>query len=92
MVQIRVSPERLKSAANELDRCRSNVDRNLSAAKKIVADLCGEWTGLAQVDYARAFNDEVNPLHHRLDEILGELGMELRRIAQVFEETDASVI
>lgn len=92
MVDIRVSPERLRSVAGQLDSQRGDIDTQLNNMKNTVNNLSGEWTGMAQVDYTQIFNDEVPQMQMRLNEILERLTSELRRIAQTFEDTDANVI
>jgi WXG100 family type VII secretion target len=92
MVEIRVSPERLRSVASTLDGNRQEVDSLLSNMISTVNNLQGEWTGLAQVDYANLFNEQVPQTRTQLNEILDNLSRELRRIADTFEETDRGVI
>jgi len=92
MVDIRVSPERLRSAASTLESHKGQADETLSTMIRLVNDLSGEWTGLAQVDYANLFNDQVPQMQNQLRDILENLIRELRRIADVFEETDRGVI
>jgi len=92
MAEIRVSPERLRSEATTLDNQRGEVDNTLNAMVNSINSLQGEWTGMAQIDYTQMFNDEVPQMRTRINEILERLSSELRRIAQVFEETDAGVI
>jgi WXG100 family type VII secretion target len=92
MVEIRVSPERLRSVASTLETHKAQADDTLSTMVRTVNDLSGEWTGLAQVDYANLFNEQVPQMQNNLREILENLISELRRIADVFEETDRGVI
>jgi WXG100 family type VII secretion target len=92
MVEIRVSPERLRSVASTLDSNRQEVDSVLNNMISTVNNLQGEWTGLAQVDYANIFNEQVPQMRTQLNEILENLNNELRRIADTFEETDRGVI
>jgi WXG100 family type VII secretion target len=92
MVEIRVSPERLRSVASSLENYKGQADDTLSTMVRTVNDLSGEWTGLAQVDYANLFNEQVPQMQNNLREILENLISELRRIADVFEETDRGVI
>jgi WXG100 family type VII secretion target len=92
MVDIRVSPERLRSAASTLDGYKAQTDDLLSSMIRTVNDLSGEWTGMAQVDYANLFNDQVPKMQVNLRDILDNLIRELRRIADVFEQTDQNVI
>ncbi len=92
MVEIRVSPERLRSVASTLDSNKQEVDSMLNNMISTVNNLQGEWTGLAQVDYANLFNEQVPQMRTQLNEILENLNNELRRIADTFEETDRGVI
>lgn len=92
MVEIRVSPERLRSVASQLDGNRQEVDTLLQNMITTVNNLQGEWTGLAQVDYANLFNEQVPQTRNQLNDILENLSRELRRIADTFEETDRGVI
>ncbi len=92
MVEIRVSPERLRSVASTLETNKTQADETLNTMIRTVNELSGEWTGMAQVDYANLFNDQVPRIQANLREILENLIRELRRIADVFEETDRGVI
>lgn len=92
MVEIRVSPERLRTVASTLDNNRQEADSILTTMINTVNNLQGEWTGLAQVDYAGLFNEQVPQMQNNLRDILENLTNELRRIADVFEETDRGVI
>lgn len=92
MVDIRVSPERLRSVASTLESNRQEVDSMLSNMINTVNNLQGEWTGLAQVDYANLFNEQVPSMRTNLAEILENLNQALRRIADEFERVDQQVI
>jgi WXG100 family type VII secretion target len=92
MVDIRVSPERLRETASTLDAQREEIIGALTHTVSTVQSLQGDWTGLAQVDYTQIFENEVPPMRDRVAEILENLANQMRRIAQVFEETDQSVI
>lgn len=92
MVDIRVSPERLRSVAGSLETNKGQADETLNTMIRMVSDLSGEWTGLAQVDYANLFNEQVPQMQNQLRDILDNLIRELRHIADVFEETDRGVI
>jgi len=88
MVEIRVPVERLREVSKSLEIQRQEADTLLQSALSLVDGLYGEWTGLAQVDYAQMFNDQVPPIRVRFNEILERLASELHRIADVFEEAD----
>ena len=92
MVDIRVSPEQLRTTAGTLETQRGEADGMLSKVLQTVNDLSGDWSGLAQVDYASRVNENVPRMQANLNELLEELIRELRRIADVFEETDRAVV
>lgn len=92
MVDIRVSPDRLREVAGSLDAQREEIIGALSNTITTVQGLQGEWQGMAQVDYAQIFDTEVPPMRDRVGQILESLSNEMRRIAQVFEETDQQVV
>ena len=92
MVDIRVSPERLRSVASTLDSNRQELDSILQNMISTINGLRGEWTGLAQVDYANEFNDRVPSMKTKLAEVLENLIQELRHIADEFERVDQEVV
>ena len=92
MVDIRVSPERLREAARTLDTQREEIIGMLGQTVATVQSLQGDWTGMAQMDYTQIFENEVPPMRDRVAEILENLAHQMRHIAQVFEETDQGVI
>ncbi len=92
MAEIRVSPEQLRSVAAQLDSYQQEVDGLLNNATGAIHNLQGEWLGMAQIDYTQVFDNEVPVMRARFVEILAGLSNELRRIAQVFEETDQQVV
>lgn len=92
MVEIRVSPERLRSVASQLDQNRQEADQVLATMIQTVNNLSGEWSGLAQVDYANLFNERVPTMRTNLAEMLENLIQALRRIADEFERVDQQVI
>jgi WXG100 family type VII secretion target len=71
MVDIRVLPERLRSVASSLEGQRQEVDSVLDNMVAAVSNLQGEWAGLAQVDYAQIFDNQVPPMRARIAETLG---------------------
>lgn len=92
MVEIRVSPERLRGVAGQLDQMRLETDQTLANMIQTVNNLSGEWAGMAQVDYANQFNDQVPRMRTNLAELLENLIRDLRRIADEFERVDQQVI
>lgn len=92
MVEIRVSPEKLRSAASQLESQRAEADSIITNMRNTVSNLQGEWTGAAQVDYVQIFNTDVPPMQTKINELLAQLIKDLNRIAQTFEDTDQNVI
>lgn len=92
MVEIRVSPERLRNVAGQLDQKRQEADQVLATMIQMVNNLGSEWSGLAQVDYANLFNERVPQMRTNLSEVLENLIQSLRRIADEFERVDQQVI
>jgi len=92
MVEIRISPDRLESVAASLNTDKEQALTQLTSMISTVQNLQGEWTGLAQVDYARLFEEQVPQMKTQLEETLTLLINDLKRIAQVFRETDEGVI
>ena len=91
-VEIRVSPERLRGVASALDTQQQEVDSVLQRMVTTVNDLQGEWTGLAQIDYAQIFNENVPTIRTRIAETMENLVTDLRRIADEFEQVDQQVV
>jgi WXG100 family type VII secretion target len=92
MVEIRVSPERLRSVASQLDNQRTEIDSTLTRMKGMIDNLSGEWSGLAQLDYAQMFDSEVPRMQTQINEILENLTQALRKVATDFERTDQDTI
>lgn len=92
MVEIRVSPERLRSVASQLDRNRQEAVQILETMIQTVNSLGGEWSGLAQVDYANLFNERVPAMRTNLNEVLENLIQALRHIADEFERVDRDAV
>jgi WXG100 family type VII secretion target len=92
MVEIRVSPERLRNVASQLDNQRTEIDSTLTRMRGEIDNLSGEWSGLAQLDYAQMFDSEVPRMQTQINEILEELTQALRKVATDFERTDQETI
>jgi WXG100 family type VII secretion target len=91
MTQIVVSPERLESVANTFDGKKSETENMISALRSMMDSLDADWDGVAQHKFYNEWN-EMLPKMNQFTQLLGEISSELRRIAQVFRETDERVI
>jgi len=92
MVDIRVSPERLRSVASQLDGNRQEIDSMLNNMINTVGNLQGEWTGMAQIDYSNMFDQQVPSMRTNLAELLENLIQAMRRAADVFERADQEAV
>ena len=91
MTQIVVSPERLESVASTFESKKAETENMISALRSTMDSLDADWDGVAQHKFYNEWN-EMLPKMNQFTELLGELSTELRRIAQVFRETDEQVI
>ncbi len=92
MADIRVSPERLRSVAGQLDGNRQEIDSMLNNMINTVGNLQGEWTGMAQIDYSNMFDQQVPSMRTNLAELLENLIQAMRRAADVFERADQEAV
>jgi WXG100 family type VII secretion target len=91
MTQIVVSPERLESVASTFDAKKSETENIISALQSTMNGLDAEWDGVAQNKFYTQWNETI-PQMTQFTNLLGDIASELRRIAQVFRETDEGVI
>jgi WXG100 family type VII secretion target len=91
MTQIVVSPEQLEAVATTFDTQRTETENVLSMLVSSMGELEAEWEGMAQSRFYAQWN-QTFPSMTQFSHLLGEIAAELRRIAQVFRETDEQVI
>ena len=91
MTQITIAPERLEGVASTFDAKKSETETLINALKGTMDGLDAEWEGTAQIKFYSQWN-EMLPKMFQFSDLLGEIAAELRRIAQVFRETDQGVI
>lgn len=91
MTQIVVAPERLEGVASTFDTKKGKTEDIINMLKSTMDGLDAEWDGVAQSKFYGQWNEMI-PKMFQFTELLGEISSELRRIAQVFRETDEHVI
>jgi len=91
MTQIVVSPERLEAVARTFDDRKAETESILNGLRSTMQALDAEWDGVAQNKFYAQWNEMI-PKMNQFTNLLGEIANELRRIAQVFRETDQNVI
>jgi WXG100 family type VII secretion target len=91
MTQIVVSPERLEAVARTFDGKKTETENMINTLRSTMNALDAEWDGVAQNKFYSEWNEMI-PKMNQVTGLLGEIASELRRIAQVFRETDERVI
>jgi WXG100 family type VII secretion target len=91
MTQIVVAPERLEAVARTFADKRTETENIVNALRSVMEALDADWDGVAQNKFYSEWH-EILPGLTQFINLLGEISSELRRIAQVFRETDESVI
>ncbi len=91
MTRIVVSPSRLESVAHTFDSKKAETESILHALRSTMDSLNAEWDGVAQNKFYAEWEQTI-PKISQFANLLGEIASELRRIAQVFRETDERVI
>lgn len=91
MTNIVVAPERLEAVAHTFEQKKGETESMIQALKSTMNDLNTEWDGVAQNKFYAEWNEMI-PNMNQFTSLLGEISSELRRIAQVFRETDERVI
>ncbi len=91
MTQIVVSPARLEAVAHTFDGKKTETEAMINTLRSTMDGLDAEWDGVAQNKFYAEWNEMI-PKMNQFTNLLGEIASELRRIAQVFRETDQGVI
>ena len=91
MPRIVVSPARLEAVARTFDDKKAETENIINALRGTMDGLDAEWDGVAQNKFYTEWNEMI-PKMNQFTSLLGEIASELRRIAQVFRETDERVI
>lgn len=91
MTQIVVAPERLEEVARTFDAKKAETEAMINTLKNTMNGLDAEWDGVAQNKFYAEWNTML-PKMIQFTNLLEEIASELRRIAQVFRETDERVI
>lgn len=91
MTTIVVAPERLETVAHTFDQKKSETETMIQSLKSTMDSLNADWDGVAQNKFYTEWNNMI-PNMNQFTNLLGEIASELRRIAQVFRETDEGVI
>ena len=91
MANIVVAPERLEGVATIFDQKKDETETMIQSLKGTMDGLDAEWDGVAQNKFYAEWNEMI-PKMTQFTQLLEQISGELRRIAQVFRETDEKVI
>jgi len=91
MTQIVVSPERLEAVSSMFSTQKTETENILNLLISSMNDLEADWEGVAQNRFYTQWN-EMMPKMTQFTSLLEEISSELRRIADVFRQTDDHVI
>jgi WXG100 family type VII secretion target len=91
MTQIVVAPEKLEAVASTFNSKRGETEQIINTLRSTMNSLDAEWDGVAQNKFYAQWNEMI-PKMIQFTNLLEEIASELRRIAQVFRETDEGVI
>lgn len=91
MANIVVAPERLEGVASVFEQKKGETESMIQSLKSTMDGLDTEWDGVAQNKFYAEWNEMI-PKMTQFTQLLEQIASELRRIAQVFRETDEHVI
>ncbi|OFK22486.1 MULTISPECIES: WXG100 family type VII secretion target [Olsenella] len=88
--QIRITPEQMRSRANEYTAEANNVQETITKMDSLLSALQQEWEGASSQAYAQRFA-EVRPGFVKAKELIDEISAALKQTAQTLEETDSNI-
>ena len=88
--QIRITPDQMRSRANEYRVEADNVGNVISKMDSLLSALQSEWEGESSRAYASRFN-ELRPSFVKAQYLINEISQSLDTTAQTLEETDANI-
>lgn len=88
--QIRITPDQMRSRANEYRVEAENVQGVIGRMDRLLAQLRGEWEGAASRAYDARFQ-ELRPNFVQAKELIEEIARALDGTAAALEQTDAQI-
>jgi len=89
-MQIRMTPEQMRTRSGEVSNQQQAFQEVVSRMQNIINELQTEWEGQAANSFAQQFND-LQPSFRSMDELLGDISMQLNQTAQAVEELDNEI-
>lgn len=88
--QIRITPDQMRSRANEYRVEADNVGSVISKMDSLLNALQSEWEGESSRAYASRFA-ELRPSFVKAQDLINEIAQSLDTTAQTLEETDSNI-
>lgn len=88
--QIRITPDQMRSRANEYRREADNVNGVIGQMDSLLGALQSEWEGAASESYAARFQ-ELRPTFTKAEDLIREIATALDSTARIVEETDSNI-
>jgi len=89
--QIRMTPADMRARAGDVDGQRNAFNDLLSRMNGILNQLEAEWDGAASQSFRQQFEDLRRTAFQNMDNLLQDLGTQLRQTAQAVEELDNTI-
>ncbi len=88
--QIRMTPDTMRTRANEYRTESQNVEDVISKMDSLLATLLTEWEGSAAEAYASKF-EELRPSFVAAKELIDDIANALDKTAEAVESTDSQI-
>lgn len=88
--QIRISPEQMRSRANEYRTQAGIVNEVIAKMDNLLNALQTEWEGSASEEYATRYK-ELRDGFVKAEELINQIATALDSTANIVEETDSSI-
>lgn len=88
--QIRITPNDMRSRANEYTQQANNVQEVINSMDRLLGQLQTEWEGESSRAYADRYN-ELKPGFIKAKTLIDEISAALKATAQTLEDTDNSI-
>lgn len=88
--QIRISPDQMRSRANEYRTEADKVNDVISRMDTLLGQLQSEWEGSSSESYAARYQ-ELKPGFMKAEELIREIAAALDSTANILEQTDRDI-
>ncbi|MCR5195654.1 MAG: WXG100 family type VII secretion target [Pseudobutyrivibrio sp.] len=91
-MNIRISPEELRAAANFVAQKQESINSEVAALKAKIDEVCDNWEGAAQSGFIGVFESDTYPmLKDTVPQVLEGVSTMMNGAADALEEADQTV-